>query len=102
MILAETLPDLLTDRSHMMFEALWTVGDFVVGALVARIWIKIHDRRNHKHEHCEDVHEETSQSKFWTDLQENLNDPEFLKAYIDESIRIAIIDKKMNDNKEVV
>lgn len=34
---------------------------------------------------------------FWDDLAENLNDPEFLREYVVESIRIATIDSLVNE-----
>lgn len=52
MILAETLPDLLTDVNHLAFEAITGLAEFAIGAFVAKIWIKVHDRKNHGHEHC--------------------------------------------------
>lgn len=40
---------------------------------------------------------ETEHSIFWDDLAEDLADPEFLRAYVVESIRIATIDRIVND-----
>lgn len=40
------------------------------------------------------------QSAFWDDLAEDLKDPELLRAYIVESVRIAAIDKMVNDLDE--
>ncbi|MET3206225.1 UNVERIFIED_ORG: DNA-binding phage protein [Arthrobacter sp. UYEF13] len=40
------------------------------------------------------------QSAFWDDLAEDLKDPEFLRAYIVETVRIAAIDKMVNDLDE--
>lgn len=37
-----------------------------------------------------------SHSAFWGDLAEDLKDPEFLRTYVVESIRIATIDRIMN------
>lgn len=34
---------------------------------------------------------------FWSDLEEDLGDPEFLRAYIVESVRIATIDRLVNE-----
>ncbi|HEV7384426.1 MAG TPA: helix-turn-helix transcriptional regulator [Phenylobacterium sp.] len=36
-------------------------------------------------------------SAFWNDLEEDLRDPEFLRAYVVESVRIATIDAIIND-----
>jgi DNA-binding phage protein len=38
----------------------------------------------------------TAHSQFWDDLAEDLKDPEFLREYVRESIRIATIDKLVN------
>lgn len=38
----------------------------------------------------------TTQSQFWDDLAEDLLDPEFLREYVRESVRIATIDKLVN------
>jgi transcriptional regulator with XRE-family HTH domain len=35
-------------------------------------------------------------SQFWDDLAEDLDDPEFLREYIVESVRVATIDQVMN------
>lgn len=37
------------------------------------------------------------QSLFWQDLAEDLEDPEFLRDYVRESIRIATIDRLVNE-----
>ncbi len=39
-------------------------------------------------------------SMFWDDLAKDLEDPEFLRAYIVESIRIASIDRLINELDE--
>jgi transcriptional regulator with XRE-family HTH domain len=36
------------------------------------------------------------QSDFWDDLAEDLKDPEFLRTYVVESIRVATVDRIMN------
>ncbi|MEV4350648.1 helix-turn-helix transcriptional regulator [Actinoplanes sp. NPDC049596] len=38
----------------------------------------------------------TANSAFWEDLAEDLKDPEFLRAYVVESVRIATIDAVVN------
>lgn len=38
--------------------------------------------------------ERTSRGAFWDDLAEDLKDPEFLRTYIVESIRIATMDRR--------
>lgn len=38
----------------------------------------------------------TEQSLFWDDLAEDLEDPEFLRTYIGESMRIATVDAIVN------
>lgn len=38
----------------------------------------------------------TTQSRFWEDLAEDLKDPEFLRAYVVESMRIETIDRLVN------
>lgn len=46
----------------------------------------------------------TEQSLFWDDLAEDLEDPEFLRTYIGESMRIATVDAIVNaldDAREV-
>jgi transcriptional regulator with XRE-family HTH domain len=40
--------------------------------------------------------DETPRSAFWDDLAEDLKDPEFLRTYVVESIRIATVDRIMN------
>ena len=35
-------------------------------------------------------------SQFWDDLAEDLDDPEFLREYIVESVRVATVDRVMN------
>lgn len=39
----------------------------------------------------------TDTSAFWDDLAKDLEDPEFLREYVSESIRIATIDRVVND-----
>jgi len=39
---------------------------------------------------------ETSKSVFWDDLARDLEDPEFLRAYVVESVRISTIDQVVN------
>ncbi|MFK0185910.1 helix-turn-helix domain-containing protein [Streptomyces rubiginosohelvolus] len=39
-------------------------------------------------------------SAFWDDLAEDLQDPEFLRHYVVESIRIATIDRMVNELDE--
>lgn len=38
----------------------------------------------------------TTRSAFWDDLAEDLKDPEFLRTYVVESIRVATVDRIMN------
>ncbi|NJC69164.1 XRE family transcriptional regulator [Planosporangium thailandense] len=38
-----------------------------------------------------------TRSAFWDDLAENLNDPEFLRAYIVESMQIQTVDRLVNE-----
>ena len=38
-----------------------------------------------------------SHGAFWDDLIEDLKDPEFLRAYVVESVRIATVDRIMNE-----
>lgn len=40
---------------------------------------------------------ETERGAFWDDLAEDLKNPEFLRTYIVESIRIATIDRIINE-----
>lgn len=40
--------------------------------------------------------EQAAHSTFWDDLTEDLKDPEFLRTYVVESIRIATVDRIMN------
>jgi transcriptional regulator with XRE-family HTH domain len=40
---------------------------------------------------------ETGRSVFWDDLASDLGDPEFLREYVAESIRIATIDRIVNE-----
>lgn len=40
---------------------------------------------------------ETERSAFWDDLASDLRDPEFLREYVGESIRIATIDRIVNE-----
>ena len=42
----------------------------------------------------------SKQNLFWGDLAEDLRDPEFLREYVRESIRIATIDQLVNDLDE--
>jgi transcriptional regulator with XRE-family HTH domain len=39
-------------------------------------------------------------SRFWEDLASDLEDPEFLREYVRESVRIATIDRLMNELDE--
>ncbi len=39
-------------------------------------------------------------SVFWDDLAQDLNNPEFLRSYVTESIRIATIDRIVNELDE--
>jgi DNA-binding phage protein len=41
--------------------------------------------------------ENTTHGAFWDDLIEDLKDPEFLRSYVVESLRIATIDRIVND-----
>lgn len=63
MILAETLPELLTNPAHLMFEAITGLVEFGIGAIISLIWVKYHDRKKHAHQHCEDVHGEEEIAK---------------------------------------
>ena len=38
----------------------------------------------------------TSTNAFWSDLARDLEDPEFLREYVSQSVRIATIDKVVN------
>jgi transcriptional regulator with XRE-family HTH domain len=40
--------------------------------------------------------EQTTRSAFWDDLAEDLKDPEFLRTYVVESVRVATVDRIMN------
>ena len=40
--------------------------------------------------------EQQTRSAFWDDLAEDLKDPEFLRTYVVESIRVATVDRIMN------
>ena len=40
---------------------------------------------------------DTGRSVFWDDLASDLQDPEFLREYVAESIRIATIDRIVNE-----
>jgi len=42
----------------------------------------------------------TAQSTYWDDLVEDLKDPEFLRSYITESLRVATIDQLVHDLDE--
>lgn len=57
MIVAETLIELLKDPNHQAFELINEVVHALFYAGAARIWVKYHDRKHHKHEHCNDVHD---------------------------------------------
>ncbi|HEV7649147.1 MAG TPA: hypothetical protein VGP26_13395 [Actinophytocola sp.] len=39
----------------------------------------------------------TAPTQYWEDLAEDLKDPEFLRAYITESLRVETIDRLVND-----
>ncbi len=39
----------------------------------------------------------TAPTQYWDDLAEDLRDPEFLRAYITESLRVETIDRLVND-----
>ncbi len=39
----------------------------------------------------------TAPTQYWEDLAEDLQDPEFLRAYITESLRVETIDRLVND-----
>lgn len=41
-----------------------------------------------------------SDSVFWDDLAENLKNPEFFQEYVRESLRIAEMDKRMNEESK--
>jgi DNA-binding phage protein len=43
----------------------------------------------------------TAPSTFWDDLAEDLQDPEFLRSYVAESIRIETIDRIVNQLDDV-
>lgn len=53
MFVAETLPDLLTDANHLAFEAITGMAEFLIGIVVARVWVKVHDRNHHPKKECE-------------------------------------------------
>jgi DNA-binding phage protein len=42
----------------------------------------------------------TAPTTYWDDLVEDLKDPEFLRAYITESLRVETIDRLVNDLDE--
>jgi DNA-binding phage protein len=42
----------------------------------------------------------TENSAFWDDLAEDLKDPDFLRAYVVETLRIATVDRVINDIDE--
>jgi DNA-binding phage protein len=42
----------------------------------------------------------TAPTRYWDDLVEDLKDPEFLRSYITESLRVATIDQLVNDLDE--
>ncbi|HEX6360134.1 hypothetical protein [Actinophytocola sp.] len=42
----------------------------------------------------------TASNTYWDDLVEDLKDPEFLRAYITESLRVATIDQLVHDLDE--
>lgn len=50
MFIAETLPELLTDRSHLLFEGVTGLAEAGIGFIAARVWIKFHDRKHHDHD----------------------------------------------------
>jgi DNA-binding phage protein len=39
----------------------------------------------------------TAPTRYWEDLVEDLQDPEFLRAYITESLRVETVDRLVND-----
>jgi DNA-binding phage protein len=39
----------------------------------------------------------TAPTQYWDDLVEDLQDPEFLRAYITESLRVETVDRLVND-----
>lgn len=39
----------------------------------------------------------TEPTQYWDDLVEDLQDPEFLRAYITESLRVETVDRLVND-----
>lgn len=41
-------------------------------------------------------HDKSDTSVFWDDLARDLEDPEFLREYVRESVRIAVVDQIMN------
>lgn len=55
---AEMWYELIRDYNHWIFEGVHDVIQFGVLFVVARAWVKIHDRKNHGHKHCEDVHDD--------------------------------------------
>ena len=42
----------------------------------------------------------TAPTTYWDDLVEDLKDPEFLRAYVTESLRVETIDRLVNDLDE--
>lgn len=42
----------------------------------------------------------TAPTTYWDDLVEDLQDPEFLRAYITESLRVETVDRLVNDLDE--
>lgn len=56
MIIAETLWELNRNIGHWLFEAEGAIIELAMGALIARVWIRIHDRRHHNHDCKEDSH----------------------------------------------
>lgn len=42
----------------------------------------------------------TTRSRYWDDLAEDLKDPEFLRVYTAESLRVSELDELVNDQDE--
>lgn len=59
-----------------------------------------HMRYTHIQEQPMEITMSRTPHAFWDDLAEDLKDPEFLRAYVRESVRIATIDQLVNDLDE--
>jgi hypothetical protein len=60
-IATEMWYELLRYPQHMIFEVINEVVFAIIGFVAARAWVKVHDRKNHGHKHCDDVHDDQGQ-----------------------------------------